>query len=67
MTFEQALKAIREGKKVRLDEFMFMIKDKDILFTFTGEPGYPVWSTYLLCEGLKSKCILSKDWEIVDE
>lgn len=67
MTFEDALKAMREGKRVKLGGFMYKIKDKDFLFTFTGEPGYPAWATYLLCEELKSKYILSEHWEIVKD
>lgn len=67
MRFEEALKAMRKGKKVKLCGFVFMIKDKDILLTFTGEPGYTAWPTYLLCEGLTSKYILADDWEVVDE
>lgn len=38
MKFEKALKAMREGKKVKLDEYIFMIEDNDILFTYIGKP-----------------------------
>ena len=60
MIFEEALKAMREGKHAR-------IKDEDKIYT--------VKKGYLLCltnaditdVNLDGYDIMSKDWEIVDE
>lgn len=60
MRFEEALKAMREGKKVR-------IKDEDKI--------YSIKKGYLLCltnvditeVNLDGYDIMAEDWEIVDE
>ena len=60
MKFEDALKAMREGKKTRLYDRVYYIKDDEIRVDWdTGEKEYPV--------ALVSGEILSEDWEMGKE
>ena len=69
MKFEEALKAMREGKKAKLSfgemETIFYIKDEDIIsesFCDNERECGPEASHWLIPEE-----ILSEDWEIVDD
>lgn len=63
MKFEKALKAMREGKKVKCDDHRLFYIDEweDICEDniFIGEVGYP--ATFTSCE------IMSENWEVIDD
>lgn len=60
MKFEDALKAMREGKKVTFYGHIYYIQNGEVRMDWsTGERDYPVT--------LNGNDILSEDWEIVDE
>lgn len=64
MRFEEALKAMREGKKVRcpsLSKNIFQLEPwSNQFFVNDGLSLLPIY-------GIKNKFILSTDWEIVDD
>lgn len=60
MKFEEALQAMREGKKVKLGDYIYFIEEKTI------------WKHYInndfkLLGHLYYDKIMSEDWEVVDE
>lgn len=60
MKFEDALKAMREGKKAKLQDGTYYLKDGDIRVDWaTGEKQYPL--------ALVADEVLSEDWELVEE
>lgn len=69
MRFEEALKAMREGKKVKLSseglETIFWIKNEDIISEsfYDGEREYDQEASHWLI----TEEILSEDWEIVND
>lgn len=72
MKFEEALKAMREGKKVSKKDRFYSRYFVDALYIDNGclmwhcvdDEDYPVDDCD---EGLASTDIMSEDWEIVDE
>ena len=63
MKFEEALKAMREGKKVKRPDFMYPIifeKDEELFFAIY-EDGYE------LIYWLEHNDIIAEDWEVVDD
>lgn len=60
MKFEDALKAMREGKKVTLYDNNYYIEEDDIRMSWdAGEKE---------CHALLDSCeILSEDWKVVEE
>lgn len=65
MRFEEALKAMREGKKVRQKGFKGWILLEDGLIK---ESFYRATKNYILPEdALCLSAILAEDWEIVDD
>lgn len=72
MRFEQALQAMREGKKVRvktgnpsIDQWLLWLKlneeNKQIFFLGINDD---MWQCP---QGLFTRSILSEDWEVVDD
>ena len=62
MKFEEALKAMREGKKVRIkdEDFCFKIVQGHLIALFDNKLQADITS-------IDDYSILSEDWEIVDE
>lgn len=60
MKFEDALKAMREGKKVKLGNYIHFIKGETIW-------KYHVVDNFNLLGHLFCDEIMSEDWEVVDE
>lgn len=68
MRFEEALKAMREGKKVKLtinDDYThydryYFIKNGELVYTINQD-------TWLYVRHLCNDKIMSEDWEIVNE
>lgn len=60
MRFEEALKAMREGKKVKLGNYIYFIEGKTIW-------KHHVDDNFKLLGHLFYDEIMSEDWEIVDE
>lgn len=65
MRFEQALQAMREGKKVKLknNKLQYNICDGKIWQNVDDFSGLHI----LACKGIACSDILSEYWEIVDE
>lgn len=60
MRFEEALKCMREGKKVKLNDYIHFIEGKTIY-------KYHIDDTFKLLGHLNYDEIMSEDWEVVDE
>lgn len=60
MKFEKALKAMRKGKKVKLNEYIYFIEEKTIW-------KHHIDNDFLLLGHLYYDEIMSEIWEIVDE
>ena len=67
MRFEEALKAMREGKKVKYhEEIYFIDEDEDTLRRYQEEDGIlDTETSWLAC--LYGGDILSEDWEVVKD
>lgn len=59
MKFEEALKAMREGKKVQCGDVIYKIEDNELLRKAKDSNDW--------CGGDCVFHVLSEDWEIVDE
>ncbi len=59
MRFEEALKAMREGKKVKLGNYIHFIEEKTIW-------KYHIADDFKLLGHLYYDEIMSEDWEIVE-
>lgn len=69
MKFEQALKAMRDGKKVTLPGYrcsFFIVDEENYLLKgyYTPDMKYPEYEDI---EMLGCRAIMSNDWEIVKE
>lgn len=62
MTFEEALKCMREGKKVRIkdEDFCFKIEQGHFIALFDNELRVDITS-------IDDYSMMSEDWEAVDE
>lgn len=62
MKFEEALKAMREGKKVKVARLSpnYIYLENDYFYSHDGLYSIP-------CGFLRTDFILAEDWEIVDE
>ena len=67
MRFEQALQAMREGKKVKrpIQYNPRMIYDSHIIEVLTWNEKEPI--DYELLGGMQCENILAEDWEIVED
>lgn len=61
MRFEEALKAMREGKKVSLYGRIYRIDEQSDLVYLSSDGDY--WDTVFI----SGWDILSEDWEVVDD
>lgn len=60
MKFEKALRAMRNGKKVKLNDYVYHIEDNTIWSVFCDD-------NFKLLGHLHYDEILSEDWEIVND
>ena len=60
MKFEEALKYMREGKKVKLGDYIHFVEGKTIY-------KYHIIDNFKLLEHLHYDEILAEDWEVVDD
>lgn len=60
MKFEEALKAMREGKKSKLGNYIFYIEENTVW-------KHRIDDDFKLLGHLSYKEFLSEDWEIVDD
>ena len=60
MRFEEALKAMREGKKVKLGDYIYFIEEKTIW-------KHHIDNDFKLLGHLYYDEIMSEDWEIIND
>lgn len=64
MRFEEALKSIRDGKKVTNGKlkpvYIFMVPETQQFFVNDGLNDLPIY-------GIKTEYLMADDWEVVDE
>ena len=61
LTFEDALAAMREGKRVRLGPVVYVLRDSRIYFALPWLEGEHLERTFQFA------VLLAEDWEIVEE
>ena len=66
MTFEEALKCMREGKKVKLKDHdgTYEIRQNRFIYRGIDDEYFPTYHSEFIVTNM---AIISEDWEIVDE